>query len=156
MYFIISILNARSWNINNIKAPEWLHGRKILGPKAINEYNLLFGHSGASLIFIIFFTITIINNKILITIIYLFIFNFHIWVVHIFLLLFVNPTLDCLNSLLPRSRSSSVKISYCGRRNSFYLWISNAILLNENFESNSVRLSYNCFRSFHNVSTSGE
>jgi len=53
-----------------LKAPEWLHGRKILGPKAIDEYNLFFGHSGVNLNISIF-TIAIINK--IITIIYFFI-----------------------------------------------------------------------------------
>ena len=52
-----------------LKAPEWLHGRKILGPKAIDEYNLFFGHSGVNLNI---FTIAIINK--IITIIYYYFF----------------------------------------------------------------------------------
>jgi hypothetical protein len=58
--FIISIIECALLKI--LKAPERLHGRKILGPKAIDEYNLFFGHSGANLNFIIFFTIAISNN----------------------------------------------------------------------------------------------
>ena len=85
-----------TWNLFTTKnnCQSTLHGRKILRPKAICKYYLFFGHSDKNSTFTITTAIiTIINNNIIN--ICIFIIFFIIFTLHLFLLFFVDPFLNC-------------------------------------------------------------
>src|SRR6266542_2849429 len=109
-------INKQIIKIKVKELSERLHGRKILGPKAICKYYLFFGHSDKNSTFTI--TTAIIINNIITNICIFFIF-FIIFTLHFFLLFFVDPFLNCFYHFTSRIGFSLIEVFYCGSSNSF-------------------------------------